>query len=111
MGKQAGLRFSLPGPVQYRSGWCRSKTAAGRRIWERRGYGMHSPYGFELAENCLVCQLRTEKFFCNLPAPALKMLDQIKQVTAYPKGAVLFTEGQSPRGVFILCRGRVKMSI
>lgn len=72
---------------------------------------MHSPYGFELAENCLVCQLRTEKFFCNLPAPALKMLDQVKQVTAYPKGAVLFTEGQSPRGVFILCRGRVKMSI
>src|ERR1043166_8740548 len=88
-----------------------SVHAAPQLVWDAKGSAksMHSPYGFDLAENCLVCQLRTEKFFCNLPAPALKMLDQIKQVTAYPKGAVLFTEGQSPRGVFILCRGRVKM--
>jgi CRP/FNR family transcriptional regulator, cyclic AMP receptor protein len=90
-----------------------SGNAAPHLVWDAKGSAkrMHSPYGFDLAENCLVCQLRSEKFFCNLPGPALKMLDQIKQVTAYPKGAVLFTEGQSPRGVFILCRGRVKMSI
>jgi CRP/FNR family transcriptional regulator, cyclic AMP receptor protein len=28
----------------------------------------------------------------------------------YPKGATLFVEGQSPRGVFILCSGKVKLS-
>jgi len=28
----------------------------------------------------------------------------------YPKGAVLFMEGQEPRGVFVLCEGRVKLS-
>ena len=31
--------------------------------------------------------------------------------TTYPTGAVLFAEGQSPRGVFIVRRGRVKLSI
>ncbi|HKN24352.1 MAG TPA: Crp/Fnr family transcriptional regulator, partial [Candidatus Acidoferrum sp.] len=29
----------------------------------------------------------------------------------YPKGAVLFVEGQAPRGIFVLCKGRVKLSI
>jgi len=29
---------------------------------------------------------------------------------AYPKGAVLFAEEQSPRGIFMLCQGRVKLS-
>ena len=28
-----------------------------------------------------------------------------------PKGAVLFVEGQAPRGIFVLCKGRVKLSI
>jgi CRP/FNR family cyclic AMP-dependent transcriptional regulator len=31
--------------------------------------------------------------------------------TTYPAGAVLFAEGQAPRGVFIVRRGRVKLSI
>ncbi len=41
----------------------------------------------------------------------MQALEAIKYTTAYPKGAVLFVEGQAPRGVFILCRGRVKLSI
>ncbi len=43
--------------------------------------------------------------------PSVQALESIKYTTAYPKGAVLFVEGQAPRGVFILCRGRVKLSI
>jgi CRP-like cAMP-binding protein len=31
--------------------------------------------------------------------------------TTYPTGAVLFAEGQAPRGVFIVRRGRVKLSV
>ena len=72
---------------------------------------MPSPYGFDLVENCVLCKLRSDKFFCNLPMSALRTLDRITQAATYPKGAVLFTEGQAPRGVFILCRGRVKMLI
>jgi CRP/FNR family cyclic AMP-dependent transcriptional regulator len=39
-------------------------------------------------------------------------VDRVAAITAvaiYPKGATLFVEGQSPRGVFILCSGKVKL--
>jgi len=70
-----------------------------------------SPYGLEIVESCLTCKLRADKIFCNLPHATVQALEAIKYTTAYPKGAVLFVEGQAPRGVFILCRGRVKLSI
>ena len=72
---------------------------------------MLSPYGLEIVESCLTCRLRADKIFCNLPPATVQALETIKNTTAYPKGAVLFVEGQAPRGVFILCRGRVKLSI
>jgi len=40
----------------------------------------------------------------------LKSFEALKYATVYPKGAVLFVEGQSPRGVFLLCSGRVKLT-
>jgi len=70
-----------------------------------------SPYGLEIVESCLTCKLRADKIFCNLPQHTVQALETIKYTTAYPKGAVLFVEGQAARGVFILCRGRVKLSI
>ncbi len=72
---------------------------------------MLSPYGLEIVESCLTCKLRADKIFCNLPPHTVQELETIKYTTAYPKGAVLFVEGQVARGVFILCRGRVKLSI
>jgi CRP/FNR family transcriptional regulator len=38
-------------------------------------------------------------------------LKPIKGATAYPKGAALFVDGESPRGILVLCKGRVKLSI
>jgi CRP/FNR family transcriptional regulator, cyclic AMP receptor protein len=37
-------------------------------------------------------------------------LNEIKSTAVYPKGAMLFIEGQMPRGVFVLCSGKVKLS-
>jgi CRP/FNR family transcriptional regulator len=37
-------------------------------------------------------------------------LNEIKSTAVYPKGAMLFIEGQQPRGVFVLCTGKVKLS-
>jgi CRP/FNR family transcriptional regulator len=70
-----------------------------------------SPYGLDIIENCLACKMRAEHIFCDLPAEALHAFETIKYATAYPKGAVLFVEGQAPRGIFVLCKGRVKLSI
>jgi CRP/FNR family cyclic AMP-dependent transcriptional regulator len=69
-----------------------------------------TPYGFDIIENCLSCKIRAEHLFCDLPAAALETFEAVKYATEYPKGAVLFVEGQVPRGLFVLCKGRVKLS-
>lgn len=71
---------------------------------------MLSPYGLDIIENCRTCQDRPERLFCNLSTEALQAFEAIRCATAYPKGAVLFVEGQMPCGIFVLCKGRVKMS-
>ena len=72
---------------------------------------MLSPYGLDIVESCLTCKLREDRLFCDLDTASLQAFENIKDATAYPKGAVLFVEGQSPRGIFVLCKGRVKLSI
>jgi CRP/FNR family cyclic AMP-dependent transcriptional regulator len=71
---------------------------------------MHSPYGIELVEDCLSCNLCSKGFFCRLPTADMEAFQRIKFTMAYPAGATLFAEGQPCRGIYILCRGRVKLS-
>lgn len=71
---------------------------------------MSSPYGLQVTENCLICKLRQTGFFCDLPKTSLQELEKVKYASAYPQGAILFVEGQAPRGVYIVCSGRVKLS-
>jgi CRP/FNR family cyclic AMP-dependent transcriptional regulator len=52
-----------------------------------------------------------DKTFCDLPPAIADAVEQEALTTSYPTGAVLFAEGQAPRGVFIVRRGRVKLSI
>lgn len=69
------------------------------------------PYGLPIVDSCSSCKLRQSNYFCSLSAPVLKAFDEIKHTTSYPKGAVIFTEGQTARGAYILCQGRAKVSI
>ncbi len=52
-----------------------------------------------------------DKTFCDLSSAVADALELEALTTTYPTGAVLFAEGQVPRGVFIVRRGRVKLSI
>lgn len=72
---------------------------------------MKGLYGFEINENCNECKLRGNGFFCQLPATALKDLDAVKFVSAYPPDAILFMEKQAPRGIYVLCEGQLKLSV
>ena len=72
---------------------------------------MAAPYGLELNENCTTCQWKGNGFFCDLPCPALEALDSVKFTSSYPADAVLFVQGQLPRGVYLLCKGRVKLTM
>src|SRR5262250_2341212 len=71
---------------------------------------MRAPYGLNILDNCITCPVREEHLFCNLSPPALHKLNEIKSTAVYPKSAVLFIEGQQPRGVFVLCAGKAKLS-
>ncbi|HTQ97679.1 MAG TPA: Crp/Fnr family transcriptional regulator [Candidatus Acidoferrum sp.] len=70
---------------------------------------MKTPYGLRVIEDCVACPVHKDRVFCNLPQGALAGLDAISSTATYPRGSVLFVEGQEPRGVFILCSGRVKL--
>ncbi len=61
--------------------------------------------------SCFNCDLRPDRVFCDLPADALQALDSIKSVALVPRGDMLFSEGRLPRGAFILCNGRAKLSV
>ena len=71
---------------------------------------MVSAYNFEIIENCLRCPLREDRIFCNLSDDVMKDFQGIKATSVYPKGALLFLEGQPARGAFILCTGKAKIS-
>ena len=71
---------------------------------------MPLPYHVEIIESCADCAVRGEGYFCQLPAAILEDFEEIKYSTVFPKGSILFVEGLAPRGVFLLCTGRVKLS-
>ena len=71
---------------------------------------MRAPYGLNILDNCLTCPVRGEHLFCNLSPQAAQRLNEIKSTAVYPKSTMLFIEGQQPRGVFVLCVGKAKLS-
>ena len=71
---------------------------------------MRARYDMTIIDNCLNCPARKERFFCAFSTPDLEKLNELKSTALYPKGAMLFIEGQPPRGAFILCSGKAKLS-
>jgi len=71
---------------------------------------MKTPYGLEIIESCVGCKLSHNHFFCGFSPAVLRSLDVASHHSILPAGALLFVEGQTPRGIFILCSGKVKLS-
>ena len=69
-----------------------------------------TPYGLRIIEGCLTCVMRQEGLFCRLSPESLRDLDSIRQSSLYPAGALLFVEGESPRGLFVLCAGQARLT-
>jgi len=64
-----------------------------------------------MPQSCLDCAQRSDRVFCDLQPDALQEFSGIKSLQVYPRGALLFREGQSARCVFLLCDGRVRLSV
>lgn len=47
---------------------------------------------------------------CKLPESAVRELNAIRQNAFYPRGVVIYAEGEQPRGVYILCSGQVRLT-
>ena len=72
---------------------------------------MPTPYGIDLIEKCEDCGMRKGYTFCGMSNDDLQAFESLTHSIAYAEDTVLFAEGQLPRGVFVLCRGRVKLSL
>jgi len=85
-----------------------SPTSRRRRTSEEAN--VKGPYGLEITDSCAECTNLHSGSFCDFSDSVLQSLDQISHKTTLPSGAILFVEGQAPRGMFVICSGRVNLS-
>jgi CRP/FNR family transcriptional regulator, cyclic AMP receptor protein len=60
---------------------------------------------------CENCKLKQNGFLCHLTARAAKEFQSIKLSSRYPEGSILFLENEKARGIFLVCSGKVKLSV
>jgi CRP/FNR family transcriptional regulator, cyclic AMP receptor protein len=65
----------------------------------------------KVTEACHRCAFCVERLFAGQPPETLRAFDVVKVAGLYPKGVTPFIEGQEPRGVYVLCAGRMKLSV
>ena len=70
-----------------------------------------APYNLPVIESCLSCIVREEGLFCQLLHGPLSTLNSLRQTSFYPRGALLFVEGQPTRGLYIMCSGEAKLYV
>jgi CRP/FNR family transcriptional regulator len=87
-----------------------NETSPGYEHYPPLEASMRTPYGLEIIESCMGCKASQPGFFCHLSTEVLRTVDLVSHHTVMPAAAVLFIEGQSPRGIFIVCHGSVKLS-
>lgn len=78
------------------------------RVWANSQKKAKAPYD-ALPEEEPSSELRRNDFFSGLSEATLRALQKIMHTVSYPTGAILFMEGQAPRGVYILFQGRAKL--
>ncbi|MFM9904313.1 MAG: Crp/Fnr family transcriptional regulator [Pyrinomonadaceae bacterium] len=68
---------------------------------------VHDP---RIQSKCQECDLDRKGLFCELSTAYPDDFESLTVTKAYPKGTILFVEGQPSNGVFMLCQGKVKLS-
>ena len=72
---------------------------------------MHARERVEAKQHCESCPLRSQGYFCHLEQAAAQEFETIRFSASYPTGVTLFQEGEQSRGVFVLCSGKVKLTM
>jgi CRP/FNR family cyclic AMP-dependent transcriptional regulator len=72
---------------------------------------MHGLKTLEPVHDCRSCTVKHKGFFCDLTPEAMRDFDAIKSSSIYPGGSLLFLERDPFRGVYLLCTGKIKLTI
>jgi CRP/FNR family transcriptional regulator len=69
-----------------------------------------NPFNLPIVESCYECANRENGLICKFPETAIRELNAIRQNAFYPRGVVIYAEGEQPRGVYIVCSGQVRLT-
>lgn len=72
---------------------------------------MQDSHGAGQNRNCQTCTVKESSFFCCLVPAATKEFEAIKSLFTYPTGSFLFLEKEPLRGVYLLCSGKMKLTM
>src|SRR6188768_2845542 len=64
----------------------------------------------KITRNCPDCRKRKPSWFCDLPEPVFEEISALMICRQYSHGSAIFIEGQPPKGAYLLCSGRAKLS-
>src|SRR4051812_2872841 len=53
--------------------------------------------------------LSVSQLLQDLSPEAVQAFESVKRASSYPKGSIVFVEGETPQGVYLLCQGRAKL--
>jgi len=62
-------------------------------------------------ESCADCSHRTLRMFCNMGEAALDRFNKLGLHISFPAGVVVFDESQPVNNIFVVCSGRLKLSV
>ncbi len=90
------------------------RAASGRVNKQKRSIDLESnmklQHGLEIVDDGVERTNNYPGFSSGLSLSSLQALNEVSHESNLPAGAILFVEGQSPRGMFILCSGKVNLS-
>jgi CRP/FNR family cyclic AMP-dependent transcriptional regulator len=72
---------------------------------------MSFPNAHTSTRTCESCELKETGFLCHLSPAAAKEFESIKSPSFYPAGSNLFLENDQAEGIYLLCSGKVKLSV
>ncbi len=84
-------------------------TGSGFRYLADAQAKANSPYGLPIVDDMRDFHLGDHSFFAGLSGETMEEFNRIQHTSSFPEGAVVLMEGQAARGVYVVCRGRVKL--
>jgi CRP/FNR family transcriptional regulator len=71
---------------------------------------MNTSRDLQVQYKCQACERPGNGFLCNISEEGRRSFDSITVTKVFPKGTLLFVEGQPAAAVYMLCQGKVKLS-